>query len=39
VDQASDSELFETAKRVLPGGTFGNVAGDIIVREGKGGRV
>ena len=37
----SDLELglIETAKRVLPGGTFGNVAGDIIVREGKGGRV
>jgi glutamate-1-semialdehyde 2,1-aminomutase len=39
VDQASDGELFETAKRVLPGGTFGNLAGDIVVREGKGGRV
>jgi glutamate-1-semialdehyde 2,1-aminomutase len=39
VDQAHDADLFETAKRVLPGGTFGNVAGDIIIREGKGGRV
>jgi glutamate-1-semialdehyde 2,1-aminomutase len=39
VDQASDSELFDTAKRVLPGGTFGNLAGDIIIREGKAGRV
>lgn len=37
----SDLELglIETAKRVLPGGTFGNVAGDIVIREGKGGRV
>jgi glutamate-1-semialdehyde 2,1-aminomutase len=39
VDQPSDTELFETARRVLPGGTFGNLAGDIIIREGKGGRV
>jgi glutamate-1-semialdehyde 2,1-aminomutase len=39
VDQAHDADLFETAKRVLPGGTFGNVAGDIIIREGRGGRV
>ncbi len=31
--------LIETAKRVLPGGTFGNIAGDIVIREGKGGRV
>jgi glutamate-1-semialdehyde 2,1-aminomutase len=39
VDQASDSELFETAKRVLPGGTFGNFAGEVIIREGRAGRV
>ncbi len=31
--------LVETAKRVLPGGSFGNMAGDIVIREGKGGRV
>ncbi|HZT88607.1 MAG TPA: aminotransferase class III-fold pyridoxal phosphate-dependent enzyme [Stellaceae bacterium] len=31
--------LIETAKRVLPGGTFGNLAGDIVIREGRGGRV
>ncbi len=39
MDQADDADLFETARRVLPGGTFGNIAGDIIIREGKAGRV
>jgi glutamate-1-semialdehyde 2,1-aminomutase len=33
------ANLVATAKRVLPGGNFGNVASDIIIREGKGGRV
>jgi glutamate-1-semialdehyde 2,1-aminomutase len=32
-------DVFETAKRVLPGGTFGNFPGEVIIREGKGGRV
>jgi len=31
--------LIETAKRVLPGGSFGNVASDVVIREGRGGRV
>jgi glutamate-1-semialdehyde 2,1-aminomutase len=31
--------LIDQAKRVLPGGTFGNFAGDIVIRAGKGGRV
>ena len=31
--------LVEKAKRVLPGGTFGNYPGDVIIREGRGGRV
>ncbi|MGE0719801.1 MAG: aspartate aminotransferase family protein [Alphaproteobacteria bacterium] len=37
----SDEEmaLVETARRVLPGGTFGNFGGDIVIREGHGGRV
>jgi glutamate-1-semialdehyde 2,1-aminomutase len=37
----SDAErgLIETAKEVLPGGTFGNFSGDIVIREGRGGRV
>jgi glutamate-1-semialdehyde 2,1-aminomutase len=31
--------LIEKAKRVLPGGTFGNFSSDIVIREGRGGRV
>jgi glutamate-1-semialdehyde 2,1-aminomutase len=31
--------LVEKAKRVLPGGSFGNFSGDIVIREGRGGRV
>jgi glutamate-1-semialdehyde 2,1-aminomutase len=31
--------LVEKAKRVLPGGTFGNFPGDVVIREGRGGRV
>ncbi len=31
--------LIETARRVLPGGTFGNVPGDLVIAEGQGGRV
>src|SRR3954462_14327560 len=34
-----ENNVFETAKRVLPGGTFGNFPGEIIIREGKAGRV
>ena len=33
------NNVFETAKRVLPGGTFGNFPGEVIIREGRGGRV
>ncbi|MCR9177649.1 MAG: aminotransferase class III-fold pyridoxal phosphate-dependent enzyme [Alphaproteobacteria bacterium] len=32
-------DLVERAKRVLPAGGFGNFATDIIIREGRGGRV
>jgi glutamate-1-semialdehyde 2,1-aminomutase len=31
--------LIEKARRVLPGGTFGNFPPDIVIREGRGGRV
>ena len=34
-----ESDIVETAKRVLPGGTFGNFPGEVMIREGKGGRV
>ena len=31
--------LIDLARRVLPGGNFGNLAVDIVIREGRGGRV
>jgi glutamate-1-semialdehyde 2,1-aminomutase len=34
-----EGTLIDKAKRVLPGGTFGNFPGDVVIREGKGGRV
>ena len=34
-----EQSLMARARRVLPGGTFGNFAPDIILREGRGGRV
>jgi glutamate-1-semialdehyde 2,1-aminomutase len=36
---AEEQQLVETARRVLPGGNFGNMASEIIIREGRGGRV
>jgi glutamate-1-semialdehyde 2,1-aminomutase len=38
---ASDplDELTGRAKRVLPGGSFGNMPAEVILREGRGGRV
>ena len=35
----AERDLVETARRVLPGGGFGNVAHEIVVAEGRGGRV
>ncbi len=34
-----ENELVDTARRVLPGGGFGNVSHDIIIAEGRAGRV
>jgi glutamate-1-semialdehyde 2,1-aminomutase len=34
-----EQELIELARRVLPAGSFGNLPADIVVREGRGGRV
>src|SRR5690606_11058534 len=34
-----ERDLIETAHRVLPAGNFGNVAVDIVIREGRGGRI
>ncbi|MBR0678196.1 aminotransferase class III-fold pyridoxal phosphate-dependent enzyme [Roseomonas alkaliterrae] len=36
---AEELALMETARRVLPGGTFGNFPADIVIRSGKGGHV
>ena len=35
----TEQALVQTAHRVLPAGGFGNFASDIIIREGRGGRV
>src|SRR4051812_18322181 len=35
----AENELIDTAKRVLPGGGFGNVSHAVTIAEGKAGRV
>jgi glutamate-1-semialdehyde 2,1-aminomutase len=35
----TERALVEAAHRVLPAGGFGNLASDIVIREGRGGRV
>jgi len=43
VDGQSETEIgqaiIDKANRVLPGGTFGNFAAEVVIREGKAGRV
>jgi glutamate-1-semialdehyde 2,1-aminomutase len=39
MDGTAENDVFATAKRVLPGGTFGNFPAEVVIREGKGGRV
>ncbi|MCK6450324.1 MAG: aminotransferase class III-fold pyridoxal phosphate-dependent enzyme [Alphaproteobacteria bacterium] len=34
-----EAEIVAAARRVLPGGTFGNMPAEVVIREGKGGRV
>ena len=36
---AAEQALAERARRVLPAGGFGNLAHEIVIREGRGGRV
>lgn len=36
---APTQTIFDLAQRVLPAGSFGNLAGDLIIREGHAGRV
>jgi glutamate-1-semialdehyde 2,1-aminomutase len=33
------ADLLDDAKRVLPGGSFGNMPAEVVVRSGKGGRI
>src|SRR5471032_1209498 len=33
------TDLIDEAKRVLPGGSFGNMPAEVLLREGKGGRI
>ena len=33
MDKPTEQDVFETAKRVLPGGTFGNFPGEVIIRD------
>jgi glutamate-1-semialdehyde 2,1-aminomutase len=35
----AETALEEMARRVMPAGSFGNIAFDIVIREGRGGRV
>jgi glutamate-1-semialdehyde 2,1-aminomutase len=39
VASSEEAALIARAKRVLPGGGFGNFAPEVILREGRGGRV
>src|SRR5436309_12264903 len=39
VESEAGREIVDKAKRVLPGGTFGNYAAEVVIREGKAGRV
>ncbi len=39
VTGAEEAALIERARRVLPAGSFGNFAADIVIRDGRGGRV
>lgn len=33
------ADIVATAKRVLPGGSFGNMPAEVLLKEGKGGRI
>jgi len=39
IESEIERGLIEKARRVLPGGTFGNVPYDVVIRKGRGGRV
>ena len=33
------STLLDKARKVLPGGSFGNMPAEVVLRDGKGGRI
>ncbi|MCC6471106.1 MAG: aminotransferase class III-fold pyridoxal phosphate-dependent enzyme, partial [Alphaproteobacteria bacterium] len=35
----SEADIVAAARRVLPGGTFGNMPAEVMLKEGKGGRI
>jgi len=39
MDTTPIESLVEAARRVMPGGTFGNLPAELMLREGRGGRV
>jgi glutamate-1-semialdehyde 2,1-aminomutase len=39
IESEVERGLVEKAKRVLPGGTFGNFPSEVVIRQGRGGRV
>ena len=39
MDDTTATDVYATARRVLPGGTFGNFPAEVVIREGRGGRV
>ena len=39
IGTSSNAEFMSLAKEVLPSGTFGNMIADVVVREGRAGRV
>jgi glutamate-1-semialdehyde 2,1-aminomutase len=38
-ERDTEQGLIAKARRILPGGSFGNFSADIVIREGRGGRV
>jgi glutamate-1-semialdehyde 2,1-aminomutase len=39
ITEEAEAALAARARRVLPAGSFGNMAGDVVLRAGRGGRV
>jgi glutamate-1-semialdehyde 2,1-aminomutase len=37
--ERSEADIVAAARRVIPGGTFGNMPAEVVLKEGKGGRI